>query len=89
MKDSKYIDLLNRFIKGKLSPEEETLLREWFCSDASSNEIEALYQEKWESGKTKDMPPEQLLKILNSIKSNITNKDVRIKKRFAIHRWLP
>jgi ferric-dicitrate binding protein FerR (iron transport regulator) len=35
------------------------------------------------------MPPEQLLKILNSIKSNITNKDVRIKKRFAIHRWLP
>jgi ferric-dicitrate binding protein FerR (iron transport regulator) len=89
MKDSKYIDLLNRFLKDKLSPEEERLLQEWFCSDVSSSEIETFYRETWESGKTKEMPHKQHQKILNSIKSEITNDDVRIKKRFAIHRWLP
>ncbi|MDR1201726.1 MAG: FecR domain-containing protein [Tannerellaceae bacterium] len=89
MKDSTYIDLLNRFIKGNTSPKEETRLREWFYSDASSDEIETFYREKWESEKTKGMPDEQQLRILNSIKSEITGENVPARKRSAIHRWLP
>lgn len=89
MEKPKYIDLLDRFIKGDILPEEEMILKEWLHSGTSSTEIELFYKERWEREKTNGMPYEQQLKILKKLKSDISNDKIQAKKRLFTHKWIP
>ena len=52
------IELLDRFMRGETSPEEEQLLLEWFRNSSSRNEILEFYQQRWIEASEDELPAE-------------------------------
>lgn len=48
MKDSSYTKLLDRFMRGETSAEENQQLLRWFNSDESRAEIRSFYEKRWQ-----------------------------------------
>ena len=48
MEKSEYIILLERFLKGETTHDEERILVDWFKSDVSRDELRNYIQRKWE-----------------------------------------
>lgn len=81
-----HIDLLDRFISGKTSPEEEDSLLEWFKSVDSKDEISAFYEQKWLESSGKRVPVEIQNRMLSFIKEHIhVNDEPKEIKKVSIH----
>ena len=52
-----HIELLDRFMSGKTSPEEERTLLAWFRDPDHKEEIMAFYKSRWEESSGKKLPP--------------------------------
>ena len=52
-----HIELLDRFMSGKTSPEEERTLLAWFSDSDHKEEIMAFYMSRWEESSGKKLPP--------------------------------
>ena len=51
-----HIELLDRFMSGKTSPEEERTLLAWFRDPDHKEEIMAFYKSRWEESSGKKLP---------------------------------
>lgn len=66
-----HIDLLDRFISGESSPEEEASLLEWFKSVDSKEELSTFYEDKWLESAGKRVPTEIQNRMLSNIRGRI------------------
>lgn len=79
-----YIELLDSFMRGNTSGEEESILFDWFEADGSEEEIQSLYKERWENS-SNTLDENIQLKMLNNIRSQIDDrmrKEARTRMRF-------
>lgn len=96
-KNNVNIELLDRFMRGETSPEEEQLLLEWFRNAASKDEILEFYQQRWIETSDEELPAEiqgrMFLRIKERMheieKSNEDRKITPIKQRSYFMRFLP
>ncbi|WP_297909609.1 FecR domain-containing protein [uncultured Parabacteroides sp.] len=63
-----YIDLLDRFMSGSTSPEEEKELLEWFRNVRSKDEIFSFYKRKWEEVSGKELSADIQGQMFHKIK---------------------
>ena len=56
MEKSEYIILLERFLKGETTHDEERILVDWFKSDVSRDELRNYIQRKWEIASNSSIP---------------------------------
>ena len=64
-----HIELLDRFMSGKTSPEEERTLLAWFSDSDHKEEIMAFYMSRWEESSGKKLPPKLQGQMFCEIKS--------------------
>ena len=86
-----HIELLDRFMKGETSLEEEQTLLAWFGAINNKEEIVAFYKLRWEDSLEKKLPPEIQGRMFCEIKSRMKSKrkTQEIKKRpYPLWRWL-
>lgn len=72
-----HIELLDRFMSGKTSPEEERTLLAWFRDPDHKEEIMAFYKSRWEESSGKKLPPKLQGQMFCEIKK-------RMRVRFLI-----
>lgn len=91
MDEINYISLLDRFMRGETSPEEENLLLQWFRTTEAKNEIGEFYRHRWEESAGMEMSQEQQERILSQLRTRIqvTDKKQTVKKLYFLDRWLP
>lgn len=79
-----YIQLLDSFMRGNTSEEEEAILFDWFETGGSEEEIRSLYKERWDN--SSDTLDEDIqLKMLHNIRPQIDDrmrKKARTRMRF-------
>lgn len=66
-----HIDLLDRFMSGNTSPEEEKILLEWFRDLRSKDEIFLFYKRKWEEMSGKELSAEIQGRMFHQIKERM------------------
>lgn len=66
-----HIELLDRFMSGKTSPEEERTLLAWFSDSDHKEEIMAFYMSRWEESSGKKLPPKLQGQMFCEIKKRI------------------
>ncbi|WP_129731337.1 FecR domain-containing protein [Parabacteroides goldsteinii] len=96
-KNNKNIELLDRFMRGETSPEEEQLLLEWFRNSASRDEILHFYQQRWIETSDEELPAEvqgrMFLRIkerMHEIEESQKDRETRtIKPKSSFTRFLP
>ena len=78
-----HIELLDRFMSGKTSPEEERTLLAWFSDSDHKEEIMAFYMSRWEESSGKKLPPKLQGQMFCEIKKRIRQekKTLEIKKK--------
>ena len=78
-----HIELLDRFMSGKTSPEEERTLLAWFRDPDHKEEIMAFYKSRWEESSGKKLSPEIQGQMFCEIKKRIRQekKTLEIKKK--------
>lgn len=78
-----HIELLDRFMSGKTSPEEEQTLLAWFSDPDHKEEIMAFYKSRWEESSGKKLPPKLQGQMFCEIKKRIRQeeKTLEIKKK--------
>lgn len=76
-----HIELLDRFMSGLTSPEEEKQLLEWFRGAHSKEEMQAFYQRKWEEASGHQLSAEVQGRMFHAVKSRMKTKtDERAEK---------
>lgn len=86
-----HIELLDRFMSGKTSPEEEQTLLAWFSDPDHKEEIMAFYKSRWEESSGKKLPPKLQGQMFCEIKKRIRQeeKTLEIKKKpHTLWKWL-
>lgn len=86
-----HIELLDRFMSGKTSPEEERTLLAWFRDPDHKEEIMAFYKSRWEESSGKKLPPKLQGQMFCEIKKRIRQeeKTLEIKKKpHTLWKWL-
>ena len=86
-----HIELLDRFMSGKTSPEEERTLLAWFSDSDHKEEIMAFYMSRWEESSGKKLPPKLQGQMFCEIKKRIRQekKTLEIKKKpHTLWKWL-
>lgn len=80
-----HIELLDRFMSGKTSPEEERTLLAWFRDPDHKEEIMAFYKSRWEESSGKKLPPKLQGQMFCEIKKRMRQekKTLEIKKKPA------
>lgn len=83
MKDNINITLLDRFMRGETSGEEEQMLLAWFRNDVAREEILDLYRSRWQEAKDVELDDEVLNRMISQTKARIhqskpMHKPVRI-----------
>lgn len=63
--------MLDRFMRGETSAEEEQYLLAWFRNPASRKEILAFYRQKWQEAEGKELPAEVQSRMFNAITRRI------------------
>jgi ferric-dicitrate binding protein FerR (iron transport regulator) len=71
MEESIDISLLDRFMKGETSDQENTQLLKWFRSEQSQKEIVAFYQKRWEEKSDSQMPLDIQERMFHQIKTRV------------------
>lgn len=66
-----HIDLLDRFMNGSTSLEEETILLEWFRDVRSKDEIFLFYKRKWEETTGKELSADVQGRMFHRIKRSV------------------
>ena len=87
----KHIELLDRFMSGKTSPEEERTLLAWFRDPDHKEEIMAFYKSRWEESSGKKLPPKLQGQMFCEIKKRMRQekKTLEIKKKpHTLWKWL-
>ena len=91
--DNTKILLLDRFMRGETSPEEEQQLLAWFREVDSQEDILTFYRQRWHESATKEISEEVQLRMFNQIRDRInTDKTVlqkndRKQNRRRLLRW--
>jgi len=95
MKSNKDIQLLEQFIQGKdISFDEEKQLLDWLSDPHSQKELNALYQDTWNSSSSSELSSDIQERMFQQIKSHITKEAVEEKfvpvSRHSLNwrRWL-
>ena len=70
-----HIELLDRFMSGKTSPEEERTLLAWFSDSDHKEEIMAFYMSRWEESSGKKLPPKLQGQMFCEIKKRIKTRE--------------
>ena len=86
-----HIELLDRFMSGKTSPEEEQTLLAWFSDPDHKEEIMAFYKSRWEESSGKKLPPKLQGQMFCEINKRIRQeeKTLEIKKKpHTLWKWL-
>ena len=86
-----HIELLDRFMSGKTSPEEEQTLLAWFSDPDHKEEIMAFYKSRWEESSGKKLPPKLQGQMFCEIKKRMRQekKTLEIKKKpHTLWKWL-
>ncbi|WP_337942820.1 FecR domain-containing protein [Parabacteroides sp.] len=92
------IKLLDRFMRGETSPEDEQLLFAWFWEENAQEDILTFYRDRWLQAKEEDLSEETQVRMLNQIKLQIENNKNEIKGnrkerllsgRLMLRRWIP
>ncbi len=86
-----HIELLDRFMSGKTSPEEERTLLAWFRDPDHKEEIIAFYKSRWKEASGKKLSPEIQGQMFCEIKKRIRQekKTLEIKKKpHTLWKWL-
>lgn len=83
--------LLDRFMRGETSPEEEKQLLAWFREVDSQEDILAFYRQRWHESATKEISEELQLRMFNQIKDRMNaDEPLRIKSDLKRNKkWLP
>lgn len=90
VKSNRYIDLLDRFMSGKTSPEDEQILLEWFRDPCHKEELMAFYKSKWEEASEKKLSPEIQGQMFHAIKKQMgqEKKPREInRKSYTLRKW--
>ena len=66
-----HIELLDRFMKGDTSPEEENILLEWFRDVRSKDELFSFYTRKWEETYGKELSAEVQGRMYHQLKDKM------------------
>lgn len=89
--ENRHIELLDRFMIGKTSPEEEMALLDWFRSPHSREELLSFYQGRWDETSDHELPAEIQGRMFHHIKARMKEREeVDIKQltqRYRILRW--
>ncbi len=86
-----HIELLDRFMSGKTSPEEERTLLAWFSDPYHKEKIMAFYKSRWEESSGKKLPPGIQGQMFREIKKRMRQerKMLKIKKKpYTLWSWL-
>lgn len=73
-----YIALLDRFMRGETSAEEERRLLEWFQRSGSEKELEAFYRQRWERNEGEDLPAEVQNRIFRTIQDQLSAEKEKV-----------
>ena len=86
MEKSEYIILLERFLKGETTHDEERILVDWFKSDVSRDELRNYIQRKWEIASNSSIPTDLKERMFRKIQSRIESVAVEKKEvgRFSL-----
>lgn len=74
------IALLDRFMRGETSPEEEQQLLTWFREVDSQEDILSFYRQRWHESATKEISEEVQLRMFNQIKYRINAEKTTLLK---------
>ena len=80
MEKSEYIILLERFLKGETTHDEERILVDWFKSDVSRDELRNYIQRKWEIASNSSIPTDLKERMFRKIQSRIESIAVEKKE---------
>lgn len=85
--------LLDRFMRGETSPEEEQQLLVWFRESSAQEEILSFYRQRWLDASNTELPDEVQERMLSKIKATMrANELQRIPKvrprKISFSRWL-
>lgn len=90
MKRKNNIALLDCFMRGETSPEEERILLEWFRDPTSKEEIFSFYRQKWEEAPDVELPAEMqgrmFMQIMNKVEETEQNRTIPVRK-VIFTRW--
>lgn len=86
MEKSEYIILLERFLKGETTHDEERILVDWFKSDVSRDELRNYIKRKWEIASNSSIPTDLKERMFRKIQSRIESVAVEKKDvgRFSL-----
>lgn len=85
MEKNVHIELLDRFLRGETSTEEERLLLKWFRDPASRNELFAFYKQRWGETSDEELPMDVQQRMFTQIKAQMG----QLETRFPENRSLP
>lgn len=89
MEESINISLLDRFMKGETSLEEEAVLLEWFRSTDGQKELSSFYRKRWEEVSDMTLPPEQQEQMFLRLKQQMRDTpSAATNRRFSLTPWL-
>lgn len=95
MMNNTKVQLLDRFMRGETSPEEEKLLWAWIREDDAQESILTFYYQHWTESAGKELPEDVQFRMLNRIKSRMKTDNASLKKptslfhTFTLNRWIP
>lgn len=71
MEKNEYIILLERFLKGETTREDEQVLSDWFRSDCAGKELRNYVESKWEAASGSSIPADLKERMFRKIQSRI------------------
>ena len=86
--DNTNILLLDRFMRGETSPEEEQQLLLWFRDVDAQEDILTFYRQHWHEASDKELSEDVQLRMFHQLKTKIRSESIAIKKtRKFEKRW--
>ena len=87
--DNTKILLLDRFMRGETSPEEEQQLLAWFREVDSQEDILTFYRQRWHESATKEISEEVQLRMFNQIRDRINTDKTVLQKNWKLKKSIP
>lgn len=82
-----YIDLIDRFLKGGASPEEEKDLLDWFRKTAPEEVLYAYYRSYWDNAHGKSIPADVQGRMFHQIKLRMKEMEQKRKNIRKLRLW--
>lgn len=87
MKNTIYILLLDRFMRGETSEEEERQLLSWFRTQESREEIQAFYRQRWQDSEQGEVPVELQERMLQDLRRKMQDTEKELQLRIVKTRF--